>query len=75
MEHIATTLDRIRTAGRIVERKRARKIHDCKECGEPILQGEVYLSITIAGAGLGSIKFPDRIHLVCLGEYLRKRQK
>ena len=41
----------------------ARKPHRCQACTDTIYLGDKYISETIAGGGLGSIKFPDRYHL------------
>ena len=70
-----TLVKRIVAAGRIAELKRARKIHNCRECGDTILQSDLYYSVTIAGGGLGSIKFPDRVCVDCIDDYLEKRKK
>jgi hypothetical protein len=43
----------------------ARKPHACQACGDMIYPGDKYISETISGGGLGSIKFPDRYHLAC----------
>lgn len=47
----------------------ARKEYPCTECHLTIFIGEHYWNITINGAGLGSIKFPERTHV---GECLEK---
>lgn len=60
------------TGGRI-EVKKARKEHDCKACQHPIFLGSHYLAI-FYGMGLGSLKFPDRIHNWCLKDYADKRK-
>ncbi len=50
---------------------KAKKEHRCIGCPHPILHGEDYWSITLNGAGLGSTKFPDRIHKGdCLSKYI-----
>lgn len=51
---------------KIAELRRARNEHTCAECGLPITLGEQYYCIYWAGAGLGSLKFPKRVHIDCL---------
>ncbi len=63
-------LNQFRLNGKIVDLKRARKEHQCKECKLPIFKGQLYYSITLAGSGLGSLKFPDRLHLNCINKHL-----
>ncbi len=46
----------------------ARKVHACSRCRRRIEIGEKYFSITIGGAGLSSIKFPDRACSSCVNE-------
>ena len=60
------------TGGR-VETKKARKIHDCNACPRLIFPGSQYYAI-FYGKGLGSLKFPDRIHTWCLKDYTDKRK-
>ncbi len=49
----------------------ARKEHTCAECHLPIHSGDHYWEVTLNGAGLGSIKFPDRTHIgTCLEKNL-----
>ena len=55
--------------GKIIQRRNARKAHSCKCCGITIVPGPYY-EITLAGSGLGSIKYPDRVHSRCLDNYL-----
>ena len=47
----------------------ARKNHSCTECHLTIFRGAYYWNITLNGAGLGSIKFPERTHV---GDCLQK---
>ncbi|MAF43082.1 MAG: hypothetical protein CMI54_02780 [Parcubacteria group bacterium] len=63
---------RIREEGRIAELTRARKYHRCSECQELIEKGSQYYAITIGGSGLGSIKFPSRVHRDCLTAYFER---
>lgn len=51
--------------GKIVEKVRARKPHHCHACGRGIDKGENYYKVTIAGGGLGSLKFPERLCREC----------
>ena len=48
--------------------------YECKECGLPIEPREYYYSVTWAGSGLGSIKFPDRVHMGCVLNFLNRRK-
>lgn len=60
--------------GRIYELRWARKAHSCYMCHENIDKGEMYCNVTIAGGGLGSIKFPDRVHTgECKEKYIEMR--
>jgi hypothetical protein len=52
-----------------MEKRRARKEHPCKMGDGIIAPGEEYWEMTIGGGGLGSIKFPDRVHLTCAQTY------
>lgn len=61
------------TSGRI-EVKKARKEHACQVCQHPIFPGFHYLAV-FYGMGLGSLKFPDRIHTWCLKDYTDKRKE
>lgn len=58
--------------GRTATLRKARKDHRCSACPEIILKREHYWSIVLNGSGLGSIKFPDRIHLKCLSKYCER---
>lgn len=62
----------IREAGRIATLTKARKPYHCSDCQEYILVGTYYYSVVIGGGGLGSIKFPDRIHIGCLDKYFER---
>ena len=52
----------IRQNGKIAILRRARKQQTCKQCPAPITCGRYYWEVTLAGSGLGSIKFPTRVH-------------
>ena len=67
-------LERIVSNGRIAELRKARKCFKCAECEQPIEPREYYYSITLAGSGLGSIKFPDRVHMGCVMNFLNRRK-
>jgi hypothetical protein len=57
-----------------MEKRRARKEHTCKMGDGTIARGEEYWEMTIGGGGLGSIKFPDRVHLACGKAYLDRKE-
>ena len=61
-------------SGTIAELVTARKAHRSACCGLPIEVGEEHYRITIGGGGLGSLKFPDRVHERCIKEYLRRKK-
>lgn len=67
----------LRQYGWIPETKTARKRHYCHVCLLPILPKQQYYSIVIGGGGLGSLKFPGRIHknAECLKAYTDKRKE
>lgn len=48
--------------GKVARLRCARKQHACKQCPRPIYPGQHYYEVTYAGSGLGSIKFPARVH-------------
>lgn len=52
----------IRRNGKVAKLSKARKEHVCKQCVLPIFVDDWYWSIVLAGSGLGSIKFPTRVH-------------
>ena len=62
---------RITINGKVAELVTARKTYKCDECGYPIVPHSDYYTVTIGGGGLGSIKFPDRVHVRCIEEYLK----
>lgn len=64
---------RVTRGNRTATLTKARREHPCAICPEPIAKGDHYRSITYNGAGLGSIKFPERVHLGCLKGYWEKR--
>lgn len=55
--------------GRIATLTKARKLHRCALCQEYIPKGDFYYSVVCGGSGLGGIKFPDRVHCVCLEKH------
>lgn len=65
------TLDELREAGKVLTLRKARKEHQCSVCPEPIRSGERYYEIVEGGSGLGRLKFPDRVHLLCINKYPR----
>lgn len=67
-----TVLRRMIIPGAILDLRTARKDHSCAECPEVIVPGEEYIEKTLAGAGLGSIKFPTRLHQRCIDKHLSK---
>jgi len=62
---------RITVNGKIADLITARKTYKCDECGYPVVPHSDYYMVTLAGAGLGSIKFPDRVHVHCIETYLK----
>ena len=60
----------IRRNGRIATLTLARKTFACAECTLPIPRRTRYYSVVLGGSGLGSIKFPDRIHIECVNKHL-----
>lgn len=58
--------------GYIAELRRARKSFTCSQCIEEIEKGTLYYSVTKGGGGLGSLKYPDRIHTDCLNLWFNK---
>lgn len=61
-------------SGTIAELVTAGKAHKSDCCGLPIEPGKRYYRVTIGGGGLGSLKFPDRVHERCIREYLRRKK-
>ena len=59
----------VKIRGRVLTIRTARKWHKCSECGLPIFPQEQYYQVTIGGGGLGSLKFPDRVHQNCIENY------
>ena len=56
--------------GRVYTLRKARIYHRCKECTHLIDPGMQYYSVTWGGGGLGSLKFPDSIHLECVDNFI-----
>jgi len=57
--------------GRIAELRRSMKFYPCAQCQKAIKPGDYYYAVTIAGGGLGSIKFPWRVHEDCISQFLK----
>lgn len=55
-----------------IEVQKANKDHKCHACGFPIPKGTDH-NVIYYGHGLAALKFPDRTHKVCLGDYLKRR--
>jgi len=66
---IASLPTRIARNGRIAQLIRARVNHRCCVCQEYIEERDYYYSVVVGGGGLGSIKFPERVHTYCLEKY------
>ena len=58
--------------GHIADLRKARKTFVCKVCQLPIEPKSEYYTVVIGGGGLGSLKFPDRVHEYCLEAYFGK---
>lgn len=58
----------------VYTKRRARKYHRCEVCKGDIDPGMQYYAATIGGGGLGSLKFPDRIHLNCKDAYISMKE-
>ena len=65
----------IRRNGYIATLRKARTGKKCAVCGFPIDSGQQYYEIVMGGGGLGSLKFPDHVHLECLNIYLGKERR
>ena len=63
-------LKEIRVWGKVAKLRRARKRHKCAASGLPIERGEEHYCVYICGAGLGDAKFPDRVRIECINDYL-----
>lgn len=61
--------------GRIAELVRSRQPHRANCCSSSIESNVLYYSVTLAGAGLGSIKRPDRVHITCLKKYFAMKKE
>lgn len=67
----ATLLRNISNKGRVatlIEKPRLPFI--CSECSQPLPAGDPHYSVTIGGGGLGSVKFPERVHVDCIYQHL-----
>ena len=60
-------LKELRLNGKIATLRHARKAHKCSECGFPIPADTDYYEVVYAGSGLGGLKFPDYVHVECMG--------
>lgn len=69
---IAECMKEVRCHGYIATRRTARKGHKCTQCGMPIEPKEEYYEVVRGGGGLGWLKFPERVHIDCLGELLER---
>ena len=69
-DKVALPLREIRVWGKRAILRRARKVHECAASGLPIERGEDHYCVYICGAGLGDTKFPDRVHIECIHDYL-----
>jgi hypothetical protein len=71
LEDTFPLLDDLRYDGRIARLvKHPSRQHFCRECHEVIGTGEPHYTATWGGAGLRNIKFPSRLHVVCLPRHL-----
>jgi len=61
---------RVAKNGYIITIRRAQKPHTCQQCREAIEQGDEYCAVTLGGAGLGSLKFPDRVCRGCIEQFV-----
>jgi hypothetical protein len=68
------TFNQLKINGSIAELVKARKTYNCHACGLPIETREEHYCIYIGGGGLGSLKFPDRIHQKCINDYSNRRR-
>lgn len=55
--------------GYIADPRKARKPSVCEVCYKPIEVGSDYYAVVIGGGGLGSLKFPSRVHLDCINDF------
>ncbi len=60
----------LRFGGKIAQLTRARKGYKCVASGLPIEKGEEHYCVYIGGAGLGDTKFPDRVRVEYINDYL-----
>jgi hypothetical protein len=63
------------TIDRVFTLRHARVKHVCKQCHGLILPGQDCWTVTIGGGGLGSLKFPDYIHMLCRVPYEKAREE
>lgn len=69
------TLPVVIECGYVATPVKARREFACTECKGAIQVGDAHYSVVIAGGGLGSLKFPDRVHQDCLEKYLNERNQ
>ena len=69
------TMEVIRRNGLIATPRTAKKEHRCRQCPRPIEVGTMYYEVVVGGGGLGSLKFPDRVHAECVEIHLDKGGK
>lgn len=60
--------------GYICDLHQARKEFTCCVSGLTISPGEYYFSCTLAGAGLASLKFPDRVKFDYITTYIISKE-
>jgi len=60
----------IRVWGKVAILTRARKGHKCVADEHPIEKGTDYYCVYIGCGGLYNLKFPDRVCVECINDYL-----
>ena len=64
----------IRHNGKIATLRRARTSKKCVECVLPIPVQTRYYSVVNGGGGLGSLKYPDAVHIECIRKHFNKQR-